>query len=104
MAKKDDPTFEERQALQDKILAGELGIGAAIRALRKQIHLTQPAYAKIAGVFPRVLMSIENDQGNPTLDTLNKVLDKFGYEIGIVKKKKKPANVPRARASDTSRQ
>ncbi|WP_369832087.1 hypothetical protein [Motiliproteus sp. MSK22-1] len=35
---------------------------------------------------PRILMAIENDKGNPTLDTLKKIGKPFGYEIGFIKR------------------
>ena len=85
--KKTEPTHEERKELQDIILSGELSIGDSIRKLRKQVRLTQPKFANLVGVYPRVLLDVENDNGNPTIETRNKMLNKFGYEIGVVRKR-----------------
>ncbi len=63
-------------------------MGESIRALRKQVGLTQPKFAKRFGVFSRVQLNIENDNANPTVATLNKILGPFGLCVGIVKKRK----------------
>lgn len=73
-------------ALYEKIRAGKLSIGQATREMRKIVGLTQKEYAeKVLGIFPRVLLDIENDKGNPTLETLQKVAGPFGLRIGFVK-------------------
>ena len=84
---REEPSLDERRALKEAILSGESTMGKSIRALRKQIGLTQPQFAELVGVYPRVLQEVENDKGNPTTETLNKVLNKFGFEIGIVQKR-----------------
>lgn len=81
-------SLDERLKLQDKIAAGEFSIGEAVHALRKQTKMTQPEFAKRFGIYPRVLMTVEHDQGNPTVDTLNKLLEPFGFEVGVVRKRK----------------
>lgn len=81
----------DRISLQEQIARGELPMGKAIRALRKQVGLTQPKLATLAGVYERVLLDIENENGNPTVETLNKILNKFGYEVGIVKRRSRDA-------------
>lgn len=71
--------------LYNKISAGELTIGQATRMMRTIAGLTQKEYAeKVLGIFPRVLMDLEKDKGNPTLETLEKVAKPFGLRIGFV--------------------
>jgi len=71
--------------LYNKISTGELTIGQATRMMRTIAGLTQKEYAeKILGIFPRVLMDLEKDKGNPTLETLEKVAKPFGLTIGFV--------------------
>lgn len=82
-----EPSLDDRRALKEQMLSGDLSIGESIRAMRKQIGLTQPEFAKLVGVYPRVLLDIENGKGNPTAATLNRILDKLGFEIGIVQKR-----------------
>lgn len=78
---------EKKTNLYKKIQAGELTIGQATREMRKIVGLTQPEYAeKVLGIFPRVLMDVEKDNGNPTLDTLNKIAKPFGLEVGFIRK------------------
>jgi len=75
--------------LYEKIRAGEMTIGQATRMMRTITGLTQKEYAeKILGIFPRVLMEVEKDKGNPTLETLEKVAKPFGLKIGFVYKER----------------
>ena len=47
--------------------------------------LTQTEYAeKVLKIYPRVLMEIEKDRGNPTLATLVKIAKPFGLRVGFV--------------------
>lgn len=77
----------QKLLLYEKIKAGELTIGQATRAMRMITGLTQKEYAeKVLGIFPRVLMDLEKDRGNPTLETLEKVAKPFGLTVGFVYK------------------
>lgn len=66
---------------------GKLTIGQATRRMRRMVGLTQKEYAeKILKIYPRVLSDLENDRGNPTLETLEKVAKPFGLKIGFTRK------------------
>lgn len=83
----------EKEALYADIEKGLLTLGQASRRMRKITGLTQTEYAeKILKIYPRVLMELERDRGNPTLDTLGKVGKPFGLQVGFVVKSslKKP--------------
>lgn len=90
-----EETRDKKIELFNKLQSGELTIGQATRQMRKITGLTQTEYAeKVLGIFPRVLMDLEKDKGNPTLETLTKVAKPFGLEVGFVKRQKalkKPA-------------
>tara|TARA_R110001583_G_C5542013_1_gene399515 strand:- start:72 stop:335 length:264 start_codon:yes stop_codon:yes gene_type:complete len=78
---------ELKKELNRALDAGELTLGQATRQMRKIVGMTQKDYAKqVLGITPRILMAIENDKGNPTLDTLKKIAKPFGYEIGFIKR------------------
>jgi DNA-binding XRE family transcriptional regulator len=73
---------QAKLALRNQLRSGEISMGAATRCMRKMTGLNQKDYAKkILGISPRILMNIELDRGNPTLDTLNKVGKPFGYRV-----------------------
>lgn len=79
---------EQRQLLRQGIESGELTLGQAVRRMRKIAGMNQKAYAQnIVGLSPRILAQIERDQGNPTLETLNKIGRPFGYQVGFVVKR-----------------
>lgn len=82
-------SLQQRAELEAQVLAGEFSIGEAIRALRKQTGLTQAEFGKRFDVFERVQLNIENDNANPTVETLNKILQPFGLCVGIVKRRDK---------------
>lgn len=80
----------EKEALYADIEAGRLTIGQATRRMRKIVGMTQTEYAeKVLKIYPRVLMEIERDRGNPTLDTLQKIAAPFGLEIRFASKSDK---------------
>ena len=69
------------------IETNQLSVGEAVRGMRKIAGMSQKDYAqRIVGIATRILAEIELDQGNPTLETLNKIGRPFGYEVGFVPK------------------
>lgn len=77
----------EKEALYADIKRGALTLGQATRRMRKIVGMTQTEYAeKILRIYPRVLMEIERDRGNPTLETLEKIGRPFGLKVGFVQK------------------
>jgi len=79
-------TTELKKELNRALDAGELSLGQATLHMRKIVGMTQKEYAKkVLGIAPRVLMAIENDKGNPTLETLRKIGRPFGYQVGFVR-------------------
>lgn len=58
-------------------------IGEQIKLRRKELRITQPDLAEIAGVSVNTLYKIERGEANPTLEVLEKLLDVLGLEILI---------------------
>lgn len=58
-------------------------LGEAIRRRRKELGITQPRLAEIAGVSTNTLYKLERGQGNPSLDVLNKIADVLGMELRL---------------------
>ncbi len=78
---------KEKETLYADIDAGILTIGQATRRMRKIVGMTQTEYAeKVLKIYPRVLMEIERDKGNPTLETLQKLATPFGLVVRFAKK------------------
>jgi DNA-binding XRE family transcriptional regulator len=76
----------KKKALYADIEAGRLTLGQATRRMRKIVGLTQVEYAgKVLKIYPRVLMEIEKDRGNPTLETLEKIARPFELNVGFVR-------------------
>lgn len=84
-----DDIRTEKEALYAEIAAGTLSIGQATRRMRKIVGMTQKEYAeKVLKIYPRVLMEIERDAGNPTLETLEKIAAPFGFTVGFVQRQR----------------
>lgn len=58
-------------------------IGEQIRLRRKELMITQPDLADIAGLSVNTLYKIERGQANPTIEMLAKILDVLGLEISV---------------------
>ena len=87
---------QEKEALYADLEAGRLTLGQATRRMRKIVGLTQTEYAeKVLKIYPRVLMEIEKDRGNPTLETLEKIARPFGLRVGFVRRSSSENPSPR---------
>ncbi|MCY1395848.1 hypothetical protein D3C76_703320 [compost metagenome] len=81
--------IKQRQAILDEVQAGlmtgDLSIGNAVKRLRTEVTgLKQEPFARMCKISLRTLRQLEQDDGNPTLQTLNGVFRLFGMRVGIV--------------------
>ena len=68
-----------RREFYNDLEAGKIsGLAEAVRRMRKVTKLTQPDYARLVNIAPRVLIDIERGVGNPTMKTLEKLGRPFG--------------------------
>lgn len=56
-------------------------IGDYIKNRRSTLRLQQKDLAELSGVSLRTIIQIENNTGNPSIDTLNKLTKVLGVEI-----------------------
>ncbi|MFZ5961233.1 helix-turn-helix transcriptional regulator [Pseudomonas knackmussii] len=81
-------SLEERQNILDDIKAqsamGKESLGTSLRRIRLEITgLDQATFAKMCKMTVRTLSSLENDKGNPTVNTLNSILRPFGMGMTL---------------------
>jgi y4mF family transcriptional regulator len=62
-------------------------VGQAIRDRRKELGITQPHLADVAGISTNTLYKLERGQGNPTFDVLTKLAEVLGMELKMEVKK-----------------
>ena len=62
-------------------------IGHIIQNRRNALSIKQEDLAEMTGITSKTIYLIENGKGNPSFDTLNKLLDVLGFEISIDIKK-----------------
>lgn len=80
----------EKDLLYRDLVDGRLTLGEATRRMRRIVGMTQAEYAeKVLKIYPRVLMEIEKDRGNPTLETLNKIARPFGLRVVFLPREEK---------------
>ena len=58
-------------------------IGTRIKQRRKLLRVTQRQLAEIAGISINTLTKIERNEGNPTLEVLERVLDTLGLDLTV---------------------
>lgn len=56
-------------------------IGNRVRERRQELGITQQTLADLSGVGINTLVAIERGSGNPSIDTLEKVLNVLGLKI-----------------------
>ena len=64
-------------------------IGQTIKQRRKELGITQPDLAELAGISKNTLYTLERGQSNPSLDIVNKLADVLGLELKLEVKKTK---------------
>lgn len=65
----------------------KVNIGHIIIKRRNSLSLKQEDLAEMTGVTSKTIYLIESGNGNPSIDTLTKLLDTLGLEITIDIKK-----------------
>ncbi|MGY6743132.1 MAG: helix-turn-helix domain-containing protein [Cecembia sp.] len=58
-------------------------LGQAIKNRRKELNITQPHLAELAQISTNTLYKLERGQGNPSLDTLSKLVEVLGMELKV---------------------
>lgn len=58
-------------------------IGNRVRERRQELGINQQTLADLSGVGINTLVAIERGSGNPSIDTLEKVLNALGLEIRL---------------------
>lgn len=88
MPKWTKPTKEEisisRARLREKAASGELRLPDAVVEIRKSLGLTQEQFSSITGITKRQVAEIETGKANPTIETLNRIGQLFGFSVGFV--------------------
>ena len=56
-------------------------LGRDLKKRRKILHLNQEDVAEMGGITIKTLHLIETGNGNPSLQTLNKIIDVLGLEL-----------------------
>ncbi|MET3454786.1 helix-turn-helix domain-containing protein [Pseudomonas kilonensis] len=85
-----ESTGERRREIIDDIVmqhvTGIETLGTAIRRLRLEVTgLDQETFAAMCNMSTKALYQIEKDKGNPTINTLEAILRKFGLRLGLTK-------------------
>ncbi len=68
---------------QNHIIMSFALIGALLRDRRKQLGLTQPHLAELAGLSVNTLYKLERGQSNPTWEVVHKLAEVLGMEITV---------------------
>lgn len=61
-------------------------LGEHIRQRRQRLGIRQNDLADLAEVGLRTLISIENGTGNPSFETLTKIIEVLGLELNLIVK------------------
>ena len=62
----------------------------SIKERREALRVTQETLAELSGVGLRTLKQLESGKGNPTLQTLEKILDVLGMQVCLKVKELTP--------------
>lgn len=65
----------------------KIEIGHIVQNRRSALSIKQEDLAEMTGITSKTIYLIESGNGNPSIDTLNKLLETLGLEISIDIKK-----------------
>ena len=82
---------EVRQALYEKLDSTGLDIATAVKTLRKILAKSQEDFAVMTGVSLATLRKIEQNRGNVTIGSLEKILRLFSLTLVVKTKGRVPA-------------
>ena len=69
-------------------------LGNTIRQRRELLGLLQPQLAALSGISARTIQLVEQGKGNPSLETLIKLIDPLGLRLELVLKQPSPITPP----------
>ncbi|NQZ71011.1 MAG: helix-turn-helix domain-containing protein [Lentisphaeria bacterium] len=72
-----------REELFEKLNEENVEFSEALKLMRKSIGMNQIDYAKLTGVSLRALRTVEQKKGNPTLETISKLMKPFGTGLVV---------------------
>ncbi len=78
-----------RQDFYHWIDSGGFNINEAVRRFRKLLAMNQREFAKHVGISARILMAFEQGSGNPTIQSLEKMLKGSGLKLSLRRKSHK---------------
>lgn len=73
--------LEAREKFYNQLANRQLSLSETVKAMRAIVGMTQPEYAKFVGVAPRIIIDLEREVGNPTLNTLRKIGKPFRLDL-----------------------
>lgn len=78
---------ELRETFYEQVDSGSLSVVDALKLMRKIAGRSQADYAKATKVNHKVLVDFERGVGNPTFNSLQKLLAPFNLELTVRRKK-----------------
>lgn len=77
--------FALKQRLVQQMLAGNTTLGQISKVLRSEgLQMSQTEVCKLTGLSRQVVSDIENDSGNPRLDSLRSYFKLLGLELAVL--------------------
>lgn len=85
-----DPEAERalRERFYQDITNNRLSITEAVKIMRRLSRLTQVEFAEHRGISLVTLKQIESGKGQHKVETLNKIAEIFGLEIGFIPRRR----------------
>lgn len=74
---------KKRDSLILKMYRGEMTLGEFLKGIRDLNGMTQAQFAKFTKLSRQTIINIEQDKGNYSLNTINRVLKMGGLKLGI---------------------
>lgn len=74
---------KKRDNLILKMYRGEMTLGEFVKGIRDLNGMTQAQFAKFTKLSRQTIINIEQDKGNYSINTINRVLKMGGLKLGI---------------------
>lgn len=81
---------EERLKIKDELMHkvenGQLKISEAVKLIRSLYDMNQTEFGEKVGLTKKTIYQIENDTGNPSIQSINKALSPMRLSLTVGKK------------------
>tara|TARA_B100001971_G_C18268046_1_gene596759 strand:- start:206405 stop:206665 length:261 start_codon:yes stop_codon:yes gene_type:complete len=86
MKRSKEERLQAREELMHKVERGDLKVSEAVKLIRALYDMNQTEFGEKVGLTKKTIYQIENDTGNPSMESINKALSPMKLSLRVARK------------------